>query len=182
MLRKLWGDPVWSKVFATAIVAAGAGLISYIAGWWPSIVELFVAIGAFTVASTPIPNWLLAVLILCAVALVALFLVVAFVNTRPSNVARSFRDYTEDVIRGVRWRWGYTKGGTITNLVPYCTRCDFQVNPRDAPIYAAVPHVEFTCDSCGAHLANLDGHWLEVENLIHRHIDKNIRDDVWRSA
>jgi hypothetical protein len=40
MLKKIWHDPVWSKVIANAIwTIPSLGVISYIAGWWPPIVQ-----------------------------------------------------------------------------------------------------------------------------------------------
>jgi len=54
VLKKIWHDPVWSKVIAAAIMAA----LTAIAGLsWQSI-------GAFLLARSPVANWLLGLLVL----------------------------------------------------------------------------------------------------------------------
>jgi hypothetical protein len=62
MLKKIWHDPVWSKVIAAGIVAAvaaGAGIIS-------------LPIGQFLLTASPVPHWLLGLLGLIAFSAVML--------------------------------------------------------------------------------------------------------------
>jgi len=37
---------------------AGLGVLSYFAGWWPSIVQVVLFIGQWIVAQSTIPNWI----------------------------------------------------------------------------------------------------------------------------
>jgi len=37
VLKKIWNDPVWSKVIASVIIA-GAGWLTYRQHWWPGLV------------------------------------------------------------------------------------------------------------------------------------------------
>ena len=54
MLEKIWHDPVWSKVIATAIFAVVTATVSYFFGWWQTI-------NAFFRYSLNVPFWILAV-------------------------------------------------------------------------------------------------------------------------
>lgn len=58
MFKKIWGDPVWSKVIATLILSALAVLWAGLHfNWWPLIL-----------ATSPVPHWLLGLLIIMIVA------------------------------------------------------------------------------------------------------------------
>ena len=71
-MRKLWHDPVWSKVIAGVILAVGATVVSYLLTWGSVIDPLLTRVFAFTSSATSMPNWLIGILVLLllAVALV----------------------------------------------------------------------------------------------------------------
>src|SRR6266446_2741647 len=56
MLKKIWRDPVWSKVIATGILGGILALVGAIysesQGWFPTI-------GQWIASESKIPNWLL---------------------------------------------------------------------------------------------------------------------------
>jgi hypothetical protein len=56
-LQQIWTDPVWSKVISAAILAGITGL----SAWWPRTRRLLFA-------STLVPNWLITILAICALA------------------------------------------------------------------------------------------------------------------
>src|ERR1051325_10632695 len=64
--------------------------------------------------------WMLFVVLLIAVLV---FAVLAFLGYR-RQAAAPFRQYTEDVFFGIRWRWEWSKQGAIENLTHYCLSCD----------------------------------------------------------
>lgn len=73
MFKKLWHDPVWSKVIAGVILAVGATVVTYFLNWWPVISEFVSRCITFALASTSTPNWLLFVLVLLVLPVVFLF-------------------------------------------------------------------------------------------------------------
>jgi hypothetical protein len=81
-------------------------------------------------------------------------------------------DYRSDVFLGIKWRWSFAFGDVI-NLVPYCTKCDFEMRFYNAAVFAAVPRTGLQCDDCG-HQLLIEGNsaaLLErVEKLIHRNV------------
>jgi hypothetical protein len=70
-MRKLWNDPVWSKVIAGVILAVSLTAVSYLANQGLVIDPFLTRVFAFTSSPTPIPNWLSGIfLLVLAVALV----------------------------------------------------------------------------------------------------------------
>lgn len=39
MLKKIWHDPVWSKVIAGVILGIGTAAAVYFLDWWPRIIQ-----------------------------------------------------------------------------------------------------------------------------------------------
>jgi hypothetical protein len=56
MLKKLWNDPVWSKVIAGVILSViMAGLASFL-NWWPTIGRFIKKVWEYIFSNTTIPN------------------------------------------------------------------------------------------------------------------------------
>ena len=62
MLKRLWHDPVWSKVIAGLILSALTAVISYFLHWWPSIGNFFCGAFVGVMSRTSIPTWLFGML------------------------------------------------------------------------------------------------------------------------
>ncbi|ODT83065.1 MAG: hypothetical protein ABS69_04675 [Nitrosomonadales bacterium SCN 54-20] len=62
MLKKLWADPVWSKVIAGLILASGAALLGFFFDWWPAISTFGKEAYNLTLSRTLLPNWLIGIL------------------------------------------------------------------------------------------------------------------------
>lgn len=182
MLRKIWADPVWSKVIAAVVIAILAAIATYSAGLWSGIFAVLVDIVIFSAAVTSVSNWLLAILILCGVAVVGLLIIVICAFTFGSKNSPSAQTYVVDEILGIRWRWKYGQGGEIYDLFSFCSLCDFQVYPRDVSAFRAVDHIEYRCDDCGNILNDFDMPVEAIESQVIRHIQKKIRSGSWNLA
>lgn len=180
VLKKIWADPVWSTVIAAGIVALAAMVATYFAGWWPNIAGSVLRLGDLALAVTPVPNWLLALLVLCALLVMALLLIAGWAIVVPSTSRSSFHRYNEDEVFGIRWRWRYGSDGGISNLVSFCPRCDYQIFPRNISGFRAIDHLEYRCDDCGARLGEFELPVEEMESRVRRQIQKNIRSSGWR--
>jgi hypothetical protein len=75
-VKKLWNDPVWSKVIASVIFAAGTAAVYSLLNWWSVISPLLARVFAFASSATPVPNWFIGILVLL-LPTVALFKAVA---------------------------------------------------------------------------------------------------------
>lgn len=179
LFKKVWTDPVWSKVIAAGILACAGILITYFAGWWPAIVSRCSGFVSLLQGKMEIPNWLFALLLLCALVVLAGTLVVVWAVAFPSKSTASFVNYTEDTLFGVRWRWSYDRDIGILNLVPFCPHCDYQVQPTNISGFRTIDHFEFRCEECSARLGEFEMSWEEFISRVTRKIHQNIRNDTW---
>lgn len=176
MIKRIWNDPVGSKVIAGLIGFALASAGSYLAGWWPMMADLSLGAVAFTVAKSALPNWLIGLL-----AGAAAFLAYALFRTLwDHRKAPTASDYVSDEFFGIRWRWRL--GNDIWSLTPFCTRCDNQIIPRHASAYHMVDKFEYKCDDCGALLRTIEEQPHEFEGRVIRQIQRKLRSGDWVAA
>jgi hypothetical protein len=175
VLKKIWADPVWSKVIATLILAAGGGIAAYFVGWWPGIAAIVSKIISLVVASTLVSNWLLV-----PVCLMALFGVTIFFVRLYHHPARpDWRNYREDTFFDMVWRWRYNAyNNAIMDLTSFCPRCDtqlLQVHNSSMPYhpYRTVYHCRF-CDSQTEISKNVN----DILTTISLQIERNVRQIV----
>ncbi|MFH1157652.1 MAG: hypothetical protein V1721_02015 [Pseudomonadota bacterium] len=85
ILKKIWNDPVWSKVIAVAAVFVVSSIYAYFKGWLPEGIEI---LKHALVTSTILPNWLIEGLILLAsLQLATIILKIFSSSTKPMQVA-----------------------------------------------------------------------------------------------
>jgi len=187
MLKKLWTDPVWSKVLAAAIVSAGSAICAYLFGFWPAInTGLATGLGYIN-SSSETPNWLL--LLLGIAAIPSLLLIVAacwnlfFFREagREINAQQGWLTYTSDRFYGLRWRWKY-RAGRVVDLHTFCPYCDYQVFPHNASSFSAVDHLAFKCDSFSRELANIQEPYSHFESKVERFIHQKLRNNTWSAT
>lgn len=179
-LKKLWHDPVWSKVIAGVILAAGAAIGAYFLNWWSAIGTFFASAGDFARAPTSIPNWGLLILGLLSLPTVVLLSALAWQAVYPQkSTPLSWRTYTTDIYFGLRWRWRYLDDGLIYDTHTFCPHCDFQVYAQDVSSYRFIDHIAFHCDSCGRHLGEFQESPASLENKTKRFIQQKIRNGSW---
>lgn len=77
MLKKLWHDPVGSKVIAGVIllIIGGAGIGTYLLNGWPVIVQYAKDAYNFALSPTSLPNWIIGVLGLFAASTIIIILI-----------------------------------------------------------------------------------------------------------
>jgi hypothetical protein len=95
--KKSWPDPVRRKVITAAIIAVLSAPALYLLGLWTVFAEWLGMGWRFLAESTLVPNWLLALLTICAF-IVAGILGTAMRPTResadPENCERTDKDVT----------------------------------------------------------------------------------------
>jgi hypothetical protein len=78
VLKKIWHDPVWSKVIAAILVAALSAVAALV---WKS------SVGAFLLRTSPIPNWVLGLLGLIVVSESVILLAAGYTRRQLSSPA-----------------------------------------------------------------------------------------------
>lgn len=179
MLKKLWNDPVGSKVIATAIVALLAFATSYFAGWWPTVWDATKSFFLWFGETTPTYNWVLVI----AGCLFLLALVLAVAALRESGnregQAVSHMLYTLDTFEGLTWRWKIGERGVIWDLYAFCPSCDYQVFAHSASSFRALDVIQYSCDSCGYRTREFQESAEHLESRVVRLIQQKLRNGSW---
>ena len=110
MIKKIWNDPVWSKVISAAIIAIGTIIITTISAKVNNM-SFTEAWGKF---------WALKIELWC-LTLVVMALFLLFVFIKKNKKERKFLSYTQGVWSDTKWRWTWicdsqTKKYRIANL------------------------------------------------------------------
>ena len=97
-----------------------------------------------------IPVWILGV---TALAITVAFLAVRLLHRtqrggaegiseqEPAQELPDWRQYTSDIIDGVRWVWDWNAEGQIIDLIPFCRLCTNELIVGSS--------LEYICDRCG---------------------------------
>lgn len=174
MLKKVWSDPVWSKVIAAVIIGTGAGVGTYLFAW-PQILSFVKRGYAYSYATTSVKNWILGGLIILSFSFVITLGAMTFLK-----FARGSRGYTVDSFFGLRWRWQYKGESQPYKLTTFCPHCDFQVFPQDPSASRPSERLFFICENCGEWLAEMTEPLDALESKVTRSIQQKLRTDTWR--
>jgi hypothetical protein len=179
LIKKIWHDPVWSKVVATIFVG--------IAGYLLDLLEILIQTGksvfAWLIRSSEISNWIFLITLLCTFIVITFLLVTIWQSLRLNVASDDWKKhYCEDVLNDVLWRWSYLYSGQIDKLHSFCPECDFQVYESSGGAFNAVPHTIIKCDnpSCSKNiLCDFQGDSDEFKSFILRSIQQKIRTGNW---
>jgi hypothetical protein len=182
MLKRIWNDPVWSKVISAAILGAAAVAGTYFLNWWPAIGALLSRAVTFIGASSAVPNWLTGLAVLFALPTVFLLAALCWQVARPAKQVAAWQAYTSDVFFGLRWRWQYSRTSEMHSLLCFCPHCDFQVFPLSASPYGFQDRILFRCESCHRELATFEESYQSLESKATRFAQQKLRNGTWNSG
>ena len=175
MFKKIWKDPVWSTVIAVGVLALIPLIAPYFYGAWSYIYATLSQACSFLLASSSVPNWLLALMIMLFVYV----LLIAFKEWLAGNETElNFKNYTKDYFFGLLWVWRYSSN-RIDNLHSLCPRCQYQILPKNASSYIAVPRYEYICEDCGYFCGSFEGNPEELHQKVELKIQKALRTGEW---
>jgi hypothetical protein len=179
--KKIWHDPVWSKVIATAIVAV-LGWLTYRLNWWPGwMTQRLARLWTYLLSPSIVPHWILFLLILVAAPSFIIVGVLIWTSLFPKTVRQNetpdWTSYRTDSFDGLRWRWRYLEKGRIDSLYSFCPVCDYQVFPDSTSRFA--DRIGFQCESCGKNLGTHQGSYAHLESKVTRLIQQKLRTESW---
>jgi DNA-directed RNA polymerase subunit RPC12/RpoP len=169
MLKKIWvvltdvSIRAISTVIAGAILTVGVGgIVTYLLGWWPYLLEWVAYFTTIAEASTLVPN-----LLLIPICLLAAFGMFRLLKALYHRIKPDWHNYKTDKFLGVRWHWQNDfVGNNPLNLKSCCLRCDTQIIPDRGPDYSRLSaQVVFLCENCGYRVEVKD----RYENIL-RHV------------
>ena len=140
------------------VVAVVGGLIATVVGGLllsvvSNLGDMFAKVGSWTwsavswawlmvQSSHSMPGW--AILIIGLLALLGFItIVILFRESVQGNKEHPYRNYIEDMVDGVRWRWRWA-GNRIAGLWCYCPICDAQLVYNEDPYLGT----HFICERC----------------------------------
>jgi hypothetical protein len=125
-------------------------------------------------SSVPIPVWIIA---LVSPLIIATLLRI-FATIRRNNVKRlTWRDYKEDDIMGMKWRWNYGYySGDIHDISCFCPSDDTQLIYKNWG-----SKVVFHCETCDRRFGPFEGHLNYFFGRIQRQIHRKIRSGEWKA-
>jgi len=179
IILKMWKDPVWSKVISAGIIAGVGIMISYFAGWLPTLITSFKSAWSWLFLTTSISNWLL--LLISIPCLLVLYVFMLWLKSL-IEVEDNFQSYKSDTFFGLKWRWSYLYEGRISDddVHCFCANCDHQVYSQDASSYSAVPKYNYDCPDCNNSIGNIDESLNQLKRSVILKVQKNIRNGQWQ--
>ena len=124
-------------VILSALPRLRGFLLDAISWTWAGVIWIWVAL----ISYYSMPGW--AFLIIGFLALVGL--VAIYARLQPENEPK-YKNYTEDLLYGAKWRWSWM-GGEISNLWCFCPRCDAQLVYSCDYRYSQ-ENTSFICEHC----------------------------------
>lgn len=174
IIKKIWHDPVWSKVISVGIIA----LIGYFSGIFYWISSFFTLIYSWLINSVQIPYWLFFILILFPLYAIVKFIKNLFKESDVSD--NDFRNYHQDILFDIKWRWSFSSDGSIYNVNSFCPKCDLQLYPTRISSFHMIDDIGFKCDDCNKILVTFEHDYETLEDKVIRTIQKNIRNGNWK--
>jgi hypothetical protein len=150
-------------------------LAGFIQPVWQACKSAFIWLLHFILSSISVPVWLI---ILVSPFIIATLLRI-FATIRRSNVKRlTWREYKEDDIKGMKWRWNYGYySGDIHDISCFCPSDDTQL------IYEHFgSKVVFHCETCDRRFGPFDGNINYFSGRIQRQIHRKIRTGDWKAV
>ena len=97
VLKKIWSDPVGSKVISVGVVGLLVALWAYFSGYWGKITVAFNWFSVFLNQDIIIPLWLMVIAI--PVLLLSIPAIICFLP----ELKPRFTEYVNDNILGIAW-------------------------------------------------------------------------------
>lgn len=180
LFRRVWSDPVWSKVIASVILVAAPSATWY---FWPKLSEWAIRLFTFLAETTEVANWLLYILYtLSFIAVVVPVIFFIMLIRQHKSQPNPIKDYLSDEFLGMTWRWRYSADRGIYGARPFCPYCDFQIYPGDASTYRFIPITSFQCDHCHRLDTTIEGSFSDIEGKVERLIQLKLRNGEWSNA
>jgi len=179
MLRKIWSDPVWSKVISAGIIAVLLSVWAYLSGYVPVFMACLRQVWMFATSYSSVPNWALGVGGLLALATLIRIVALAWPNKPETSTVPKWKRYRKDSFFGVVWAWDYNANDQPSHIHVLCPECQCQIAPVYEDRWPIGTYYHFDCDACGHKVEPVKGVYEEIENRVIRFVQKKLRTGEW---
>jgi hypothetical protein len=146
--------------------------------WWAVVSRAAATAWGWTTASTPTPHWVLAITAIAVLGWIALLVAVWLGTRKDAEQAFDMHGYDNDLFYDMRWRWKWGQGYNPYDLVPFCQKCDMQLDAVRKGGYAVVAPLIFPCPICGTvecEIGQGNTDLVDVQRSVKLLIQKNVR-------
>lgn len=179
-LKKIWSDPVWSKVISAGILALLASLYATVSGSWGSVWHGVGVAWDYITADVLVSRWALSLLWVWALLATTLIIAVAVHNVSQSkSVVNDWRSYRSDNFFGLKWRWKLHEAQPY-DICAFCPVCDLQLDPQYENHFRVTAVMQFQCDY-GHGSWPFQETWNSLEDRITRMIQQKLRNGTWKA-
>jgi hypothetical protein len=175
--KKVWGDPVWSKVISVGIIFLISTLFASV-NWWTEIRSALSAGLSFLTQDVPTPRWFFWLLVIGVAVGISTWgaVLLSIKKDRPMVDPTS---YKKDVFFGIRWRWTLNRNMQPFNLAMFCPVCDCQLDVKGDQSYFSIPHIVCECFNCKKTAVSFDESIDDLESRVERLVQMKLRDGSW---
>jgi hypothetical protein len=168
-----------NRILGTVIGGIVLTLVLWLAGFiptlWQTCKSAFMWLIGFLLSSISIPAWLIVVVSPFIVA--TLFRI--FVTISRKDIKHpTWRDYKEDEIMGMIWRWHYSHySGAIHNICCFCPYDDTEL------VYIErLMQVTLRCETCNRQFGPFNADHDHICRMAERQIRRKIRSGEWKAV
>ncbi len=178
IVKRIWHDPVWSKVIAGAVIALFTGLIGNNLGVWPAVKSYFWSIIDFELRRASIPN---GIIIIGVIPLVFSLYVIAKI-LRFWRQSEDWHDYTSDEYENLRWvwKWSSSEDYKISELKIFCPSCRLEIH--GSPNEGFPNEAQYYCDNCRKALRLIGKSPQDVADQAIREFERRARTGIGRES
>jgi hypothetical protein len=143
-IRKVWKDPVWSKVIAAGILFGVPAIVAYATNSWTIIGNFLTSIWHWLFETDTYPNWVLIPASILGISV--LFLLILKLKNHFSQVIY-LDSYTCDDFYNLKWRWSFDYSYSINTIQSFCPECDHELSGLKAFTHNRLHHW-YNCPDC----------------------------------
>lgn len=173
LFYKIWKDPVWSKVISAGVI----GLAVYLINTSDIFIPILNKLKLFMSKTLEVELWYIVFLNLSLLffILLIIYLFVCLYKTQGGQSKNIEESYIEDYFFKIKWVWSYSINGDITNIVPLCPKCDYDLSPHNVDYDPFETELILDCDDCDFSLKPMEITYSELKNQIKKKVQKQIR-------
>jgi hypothetical protein len=176
-LKKVWIDPVWSKVLGAIILALISGIVEFFTKVKPltcifNLLKQFIIIFAYKIT---IPIWGLILIALPTIFFIVIFIIILISKPPPRLI--SWQDYKMDNIDGIKWVWSWYRND-VSDLIALCPVCMCELESKQHPYKLGT---DLYCQKCDKYI-DLNTSMNEFKEKVKKEIRRRVRTGEYKDV
>ena len=185
MIRKIWKDPVWSKVISVGILLLIGIISDHYISWWERLKINLSKFILYLNQTVELEYWKFYLLILSTSLFFLLVILIIFSilkeKSEHNKLKYPWEKYTTDIFFGVECHWEYLYNSTAPMNIHYlCPSCQYELHPKNHyNIRYSDDTTIFRCENCNTTYEEVLINPRYIENKIILKVQQKIRTNSW---